>query len=99
MKCLEYPFAGEELLRRKKRIKKELLADGSVRIPKRIAILGGSTTNDIRLMLELFLLDYGIAPEFYESEYNQYYEEAMFPGAELQEFAPDIIYQIGRAHV
>ncbi len=92
MKCLEYPFAGEELLRRKKRIKKELLADGSVRIPKRIAILGGSTTNDIRLMLELFLLDYGIAPEFYESEYNQYYEEAMFPGAELQEFAPDIIY-------
>ena len=31
-------------------------------------------------------------PEFYESEYNQYYEEAMFPNDELKKFAPDMIY-------
>ena len=43
-------------------------------------------------MLELFLLNYGIEPEFYESEYNQYYEDAMFPNEELEHFHPDIIY-------
>ncbi len=92
MKCLEYPFDGQYLLKKKKRIRKELLEDGSSRIVRKIAMLGGSTTNDIRAMLELFLLNYGIAPEFYESEYDQYYEEAMFPGEALTAFAPDIVY-------
>lgn len=62
------------------------------RTKKKIAILGGSTTNDIKLVLELFLLNYGIEPEFYESEYNQYYEDAMFPPEELLNFNPDFIY-------
>lgn len=92
MKCLEYPFDGQYLLKKKKRIKKELLEDGSSRILKKIAILGGSTTNDIKVMLELFLLHYGIEPQFYESEYDQYYEETMFPGETLREFQPDIVY-------
>ena len=43
-------------------------------------------------MLEIFLLNYGIAPTFYESEYNKYYEDAMFGNPELDEFAPDIIF-------
>ena len=38
------------------------------------------------------MLNYGIRPSFYESEYNQYYEDGMFPNAELEAFAPDIIY-------
>ena len=59
---------------------------------KRIAILGGSTTNDIKNILELFLLNYGIRPLFYESEYNQFYEDGMFPNPVLEEFSPDIIY-------
>ena len=33
----------------------------------------------------------GIKPLFYESEYNKYYEDALF-GQELEEFAPEIIY-------
>lgn len=33
-------------------------------IEKHIAILGGSTTHDIKEMLELFLLNYGIKPVF-----------------------------------
>lgn len=93
MKELEYPFDAEWILKKKKSIKRELmLKDGGAFIEKRIAILGGSTTNDIKNILELFLLNYGIKPSFYESEYNQFYEDGMFPNPVLEEFAPDIIY-------
>lgn len=92
IKELEYPFDAEYILKKKKSIKKTLLNEPTKRIKKKIAILGGSTTNDVKLMLELFLLNYGIEPEFYESEYNQYYEDAMFPNKELDNFEPDIIY-------
>ncbi len=92
MEELTYPFNPELLLKKKKSIKKQLLVDGTERLEKKIAILGGVTTNDIRQILELFLLNYGIAPLFYESEYNQYYEDGMFPNAELEAFGPDLIY-------
>ncbi len=99
MKELEYPFDPQYILSKKKKIKRMLL-EGSGRLKgqngsltdKRIAILGGSTTSDIRLVMELFLLNYGIRPFFYESEYNQWYQDAMFDNPELAEFKPDIIY-------
>lgn len=59
---------------------------------KHIAILGGSTTHDVKDVLELFLLNYGIKPVFYESEFGRYFEDAMFPNPELEELKPDIIY-------
>lgn len=92
MKPLEYPFDEAYILSKKKKIKKELLDSGTNFTDTKIAILGGSTTNDIKLVMELFLLDYGIKPSFYESEYNRYYQDAVFPNAELEEFAPQIIY-------
>ncbi|MBO5209409.1 MAG: HAD family hydrolase [Lachnospiraceae bacterium] len=94
MRELEYPFDSEAIYGRKKALKRELLAqlDEKSCLHKKIAILGGSTTRDIKLMLELFLLNYGIQPEFYESEFNQYYQDAMFPNPELESFAPDIIF-------
>lgn len=92
MRELEYPFDGNYIMKKKRSIKKQLLADGTARITKKIAVLGGSTTSDIVKMLELFLLNYGIEPVFYESEYGQYWQDAMFPGPELAEFNPDIIY-------
>lgn len=94
MQELEYPFRAENVLKNKKSIKRKLIEnlDESQLIHKRIAILGGSTTRDLLLMLELFLLNYGIEPEFYESEYDQYYQEAMFPNPELENFKPDLIY-------
>ncbi len=91
MKELEYPFDVEYLIKNKKKIKKELLLKPGL-IEKKIAILGGSTTSEIKNMLEIFLLNYGIKPSFYESEYNKYYEDAMFGNPELDEFDPDIIY-------
>lgn len=92
MKCLEYPFDSEYLLRKKKSIKRELLSEDRTFTEKNIAILGGSTTNDIKLMLELFLLNHGIKPNFYESEYNHYYQDALYSNPELDVFCPDIVY-------
>lgn len=93
MRELEYPFNAEEILKKKKSYRKQLIADKSVSyIEKKIAILGGETTQDIKLTLELFLLNYGIHVTFYESEYNQYYEDGMFPNPELEKLAPDLIY-------
>lgn len=93
MRELEYPFDAEWILKKKKSIKKELLnRENGDFIEKKIAILGGSTTNDIINVLELFLLNYGIKPSFYESEYNQFYEDGMFPNPSLEKFAPDIVY-------
>lgn len=92
MKELEYPFDSAYIMKKSRSLKKALLADGSERIHKKIAVLGGSTTHDIIRILELFLLNYGIEPEFYESEYGQYWQDAMFPPDELKNFAPDVIY-------
>ncbi|MBE6903146.1 MAG: HAD-IIIC family phosphatase [Ruminococcaceae bacterium] len=89
---LSYPFDSAELIKNKKKIKRELLNDNTVRIKKNIAFLGGSTTNDIVNMTELFLLSNGIEPSFYQSEYAMYWQEAMFENKELKEFKPDIIF-------
>ena len=61
-------------------------------IEKRIAILGGSTTNEITDQLELFLLHYGIKAEFYQSDYGQYWQDSIFGNHHLEEFKPDLIY-------
>lgn len=92
MALISYPFDPAELLKRKRKLKKALIADGTARIKKKIAVLGGSTTNDIVDITELFLLEQGIEPTFYQSEYARYWQDAMFTNAELAEFAPDIIY-------
>lgn len=92
MRELEYPFDSEYILKKAKSIKKALLSDGSKRLQKKIAVLGGSTTHDIVKVMELFLLNYGIEPQFYESEYAQYWQDAMFGNEKLAAFAPDIIY-------
>ena len=92
MKELDYPFDSEYILKKRRSIKKQLLADGSQRIKKNIAVLGGSTTNDILSMLELFLLNYGIEPSFYQSEFGQYWQDAMFGNPELDGFKPDFIF-------
>lgn len=92
LKCLEYPFDNEYILKKSKAIRRELLADGTKRIQKRIAVLGGSTTHDVIRILELFLLNQGIEPVFYESEYAQYWQDAMFGNEELNEFHPDLVY-------
>ena len=89
---LQYPFDSEFILKKSKSLKRRLLEENTARIKKKIAVLGGSTTHDVVRILELFLLNQGIEPEVYESEYGMYWEDAMFGNEELNAFAPDMIY-------
>ena len=89
---LQYPFDSEFILKKSKSLKRRLLEENTARIKTKIAVLGGSTTHDVVRILELFLLNQGIEPEFYESEYGMYWEDAMFGNEELNAFAPDMIY-------
>ncbi len=92
MKELHYPFDGGYLLKKKKSLKRQLLSEDVQRTEKKIAVLGGSTVNDIVDMLELFLLESGIKPVFYSGEYNSYWQDAVFGNPELDSFNPDIVF-------
>lgn len=92
IKELLYPFDPNYILENKRKIKKALLENSEGFVEKKIAILGGYTTAAVKQIMELFLLNNGIKASFYESEYNKFYEDAMFDNAELEEFHPDIIY-------
>ena len=91
MSYFQHPLDVNRILRKKKSIKKHLLTNDDL-IDKNIAILGGSTTSEIKNILEIFLLNINIKPHFYESEYNKYYEDSLFGNYELDRFNPDIIY-------
>jgi FkbH-like protein len=88
---LRQPISAEVVLRKRQSLKRVLLKQPNLS-PCRIAILGGSTTQEIRSMLEIFLLTQGVAPSFYESGYNAYYEEVMFENSTFVEFKPDIVF-------
>ncbi len=93
MRELEYPFDADEIIRKRKSLKKALLLEeGAGRLQKKIAVLGGSTTANVVQVLDLFLLNQGIEGTFYESEYNKFYEDAMFGNPQLDAFGPDVIY-------
>lgn len=96
MRELEYPFNPEKIMIKQRKIKRRLLEEydknTEVYIKKKIAILGGSTTHDIKEVLNLFLLNYGIYAEYYESEYGKYWEDIMFENDVLDKFKPDIVY-------
>ena len=58
----------------------------------RIAILGGSTSQELALFLEVLLLARGFDPQFWHSEYGRYWEDAALGNDELNAFAPELIY-------
>ncbi len=92
MKELTYPIDASFILKKKAAIKRRLLTAAKDFTAKKIAVLGGSTTHDVCACLELFLLDQGIKPSFYQSDYGRYYEDAIFGSEALGAFRPDIIY-------
>ncbi len=58
----------------------------------RIAVLGGSTTNELVDLLEIGLLSSGFRPSFYQCEYGRFYEEAVHDPQALIDFRPDLVY-------
>ncbi|MEG1895544.1 MAG: HAD-IIIC family phosphatase, partial [Oscillospiraceae bacterium] len=91
MSALSYPFDNGFILQKKKSIKKDLLLKENL-IEKRVAILSGSTIGEIQNILELFLLEYGIKPVFYQGGYSRFYENLVFDDGSLKEFKPDFVY-------
>ena len=81
----------QDLIRKRRSLRRELSSQTGLKAV-RIAVLGGSTTNELVDFLEIYLLGAGFAPVFYQSEYGQYYEDAVHHTAVLQAFAPDLIY-------
>ena len=63
---------------RKKNLLIKALKKNKPKTEIKIAILGGSSTQDIKAFLEIFLLNKNIKPNFYESNFNTYYEEIVF---------------------
>jgi len=91
LRQMRFPINPVNILRRRNSLKIGLLEQTNL-IPVRIAILGGSTTSEIKCMLELFLLAQGFKPSIYESEYNRYAEDILFENPTLWEFKPDIVF-------
>jgi FkbH-like protein len=91
LKTHRFPAAAADILRQRHSLKGELLKQSNL-IQTRIAILGGSTTTEVKNTLELFLLAHGIQPTFYESDYNRYFEDVLFENPDLWNFRPDIVF-------
>jgi FkbH-like protein len=91
LKHMQSPITPANILRKRHALKKELLGQANL-MPTRVAILGGSTTTEVKSMLELFLLGHGIQPTFYESGYNRFYEDVLFENPELLNFKPDVVF-------
>ena len=85
-----YPIQ-QDMMQKKRALKRELLEKEGL-IEKRIAILSGTTVGEIKNILELFLLDQGIRPVFFEGNYGRYYEEIVFDNPKLSGFKPDILF-------
>jgi FkbH-like protein len=91
LKAFRFPIVVADILRKRRVLKKQLLKQANL-VPARIAILGGSTTTEVKAMLELFLLAQGIEPAFYESGYNRYSEDVQFENPDLWNFKPNIVF-------
>ncbi len=81
----------DELLMKRRALRRRLAAKAGLR-PLRVAVLGGSTTNEVVDLLELLLLDEGFAPEFWQSEYGRFYVDAVHDTAALEAFGPELVY-------
>jgi FkbH-like protein len=91
-KILAHPLDTASILRKRKKLTR-LLNEQAEGFPvKRIAILGGSTTDEFQNLLELFLLHAGFKATFYTSEFGLYFEEAAFENPALAAFKPELIY-------
>ena len=60
LSALNFPFDASVVLRKRKALRRELLARDISWLEKKIAVLGGSSTQDIVSTLEVFLLNEGI---------------------------------------
>ncbi len=89
MSLAEYSI--DDILLRRRSLRRQLLLSPDL-LTIRIAILGGSTTNELVDLLEIFLLNTGFRPVFHQTEYGRYYTDAVLAPEEIVVFNPDLIY-------
>jgi FkbH-like protein len=81
----------DQLLQKRRSLRRQLSAAEGLK-DIRIAVLGGTTTNELADLLELLLLSSGFQPVFHQSEYGRFYEDAVLEPQAIAAFRPDIIY-------
>jgi FkbH-like protein len=81
----------DEVLTKRKGLRRRLAERENLQ-PIRIAVLSGSTTNEVVDLLELRLLDAGFAPTFHQSEYGRFYVDAVHDSDALIQFEPHLVY-------
>jgi FkbH-like protein len=86
-----WPVDGSHLARNARKLIRQLRAQPLER-KVRIGILGGSSSQEIALFLEVLLLERGFDPQFWQSEYGRFWEDGALGNEELEAFAPDLIY-------
>ena len=84
-------LSPQAILRTGRRLRRELLEQQGL-TDIRIAMLGGSTTNELCDFLEIVLLTEGFRPTFHQSEYGAYFEESVLDASRLVAFRPDIVH-------
>jgi len=84
-------YTVDDLILKGKSLRRQLSVKDGLQ-PIRIAFLGGSTTNEVANLLELFLLDSGFQPVIHQSEYGRYFEDSVIAPSDLVTFAPDVVY-------
>ena len=84
-------YSLDELLLKQRALKRTLSAVEGLK-ELRIAVLGGTTTNEFVDLTELVLLANGFRPSFYQTEYGRYYEDATLEPQTIADFRPDLVY-------
>lgn len=84
-------YSTDELLLKRRGIRRKLMEAVDLR-EIRIAVLGGSTTNEVVDLVELFLLELRFKPVFHQTEYGRYHTDAVMSPEEIVAFKPDLIY-------
>ncbi len=86
-----YACAVDDILMKRRSLRRELASRPG--LPElRVAVLGGSTTEELVNFLELLLLAEGFQPVFHQSEYGRFYEDAVHDPQALIDFKPQIVY-------
>jgi len=89
--ALGYPFNLSGILRKRHSLRAELLARSGPFQDLRVALAGGSTTDELAWLLELFLLDRGFKPQFHQLDFNQYFTVALTGCDQTKAFAPQVL--------
>jgi FkbH-like protein len=81
----------EDIVLYRRKVRTQLLARVDLK-DIRIAVLGGTTTNELVDFVEIRLLQDGFRPIIHQSEYGRFFEDAVFDPESIADLKPDLVY-------